>query len=197
MIWPRMNSSETSRPIVCGPRHCESLGGCKSGVRSQESGVRRQLSVNDKAAFMNTRSSKKVIEFLSLLVLTSAVATQPANGQASKPKSQAELIAVLRSDAPEAEKAMVCKELSLYGSSEAIPELAKLLANERLSSWARIPLEAMPGSAADEALRTAAGQLQGRLLVGVINSIGVRRDAAAVDLLSSRLADKDAEVASA
>jgi len=146
---------------------------------------------------MNTRSSKKVIEFLSLLVLTSAVAIQPANGQASKPKSQAELIAVLRSDAPESEKALVCKELSLYGSSEAVPELAKLLANERLSSWARIPLEAMPGSAADEALRTAAGQLQGRLLVGVINSIGVRRDAAAVDLLSSRLADKDAEVASA
>ncbi|MBW8885934.1 MAG: HEAT repeat domain-containing protein [Planctomycetia bacterium] len=31
----------------------------------------------------------------------------------------------------------------------------------------------------------------------MINSIGVRRDAAAVDLLSSRLADKDAEVASA
>jgi len=146
---------------------------------------------------MNTRSSKKVIEFLSLLVLTSAVAIQPANGQASKPKSQAELIAVLHSDAPESEKALVCKELSLYGSSEAVPELAKLLANERLSSWARIPLEAMPGSAADEALRTAAGQLQGRLLVGVINSIGVRRDAAAVDLLSSRLADKDAEVASA
>src|SRR5262249_46159509 len=43
----------------------------------------------------------------------------------------------------------------------------------------------------------ASESLQGRLLVGVINSIGVRRDAAAVDRLSARLDDKDAEVASA
>src|SRR5262249_32663973 len=35
------------------------------------------------------------------------------------------------------------------------------------------------------------------LLVGVLNSIGVRRDAAAVELLSGRLEDKDADVASA
>src|SRR5205823_3595120 len=37
----------------------------------------------------------------------------------------------------------------------------------------------------------------GRLLVGVINSIGVRRDAAAVERLAGRLKDKDADVASA
>src|SRR5213076_187163 len=61
----------------------------------------------------------------------------------------------------------------------------------------RIPLEAIPGKEADEALRKATESLQGRLLVGVINSIGVRRDSGAVDLLSGRLEDKDAEVASA
>ena len=41
------------------------------------------------------------------------------------------------------------------------------------------------------------GKLQGRLLIGVINSIGVRRDAKAVDGLAVRLKDADAEVASA
>ena len=41
------------------------------------------------------------------------------------------------------------------------------------------------------------GKVQGRLLVGVINSLGVRRDARAVDSLIARLTDADAEVASA
>ena len=111
--------------------------------------------------------------------------------------AEAELIAVLRSDASEADKALVCKKLAIKGSAAAVGDLAKLLANDRLASWARIPLEAIPGPEADAALRTAAGSLSGRLLVGVINSIGVRRDAAATSLLEGRLGDADAEVAAA
>lgn len=108
-----------------------------------------------------------------------------------------ELIAVLRSDAPEADKAMACKRLAIHGSADAVPDLAKLLGNERLASWARIPLEGIPDAACDAALREAAAGLQGRLLVGTINSLGVRRDAAAVGLLAKRLGDADAAVASA
>jgi HEAT repeat protein len=40
-------------------------------------------------------------------------------------------------------------------------------------------------------------KLEGKLLVGVINSIGVRRDAKAVDALAGKLQDPDAAVASA
>jgi len=72
-----------------------------------------------------------------------------------------------------------------------------MLTDERLSSWARIALEAIPGPEADNALRQALGQTQGRLLIGVINSIGVRRDPNAVDGLAEKLAQPDAEVASA
>lgn len=122
---------------------------------------------------------------------------QAAEGQTASPEKEAELLAILRSDAPQADKALACKHLSVYGSSEAVPVLARLLSDEQLSSWARIALEAIPGPAADEALRTATNSLQGKLLVGTINSIGVRRDAAAVELLSSRLDDQDADVASA
>lgn len=102
------------------------------------------------------------------------------------------LLTVLRGEAPEAEKAVACKELAVYGSADAVPELAKLLDNERLASWARIPLEAIPDTSCDAALREAAGRLSGRLLVGVINSLGVRRDTAAIDLLTKRLGDGDA-----
>ena len=111
--------------------------------------------------------------------------------------SEKELLAVLRSDAAPAEKALTCKKLAIYGSSEAVPDLARLLPDPQLSSWSRIALEAIPGGAADEALRTAAYSLQGKLLVGMINSIGVRRDAGAVDLLTTKLQDKDPEVAAA
>ena len=97
-----------------------------------------------------------------LLALLSAFPATTAKAQSSAPKNERELIAVLRSDAPEGEKAVTCKQLALYGTSEAVPELAKLLSNEKLNSWARIALEAIPGSEVDEALRQASDSLQGR-----------------------------------
>jgi len=111
--------------------------------------------------------------------------------------SQARLIAVLQSDAAPQERAITCKRLAICGTKDAVPALAALLPDEKLASWARIALEAIPDPAADEALRAAVGRLQGRLLVGVINSIGVRRDAKALEILVKRLHDADAEVASA
>jgi HEAT repeat protein len=132
-----------------------------------------------------------------LLVGLVALIADVAHGQDAASKNERDLIAVLRSDAPKAEKAIACKNLSVYGSSEAVADLAKLLGDEQLASWSRTALEAIPGAAVDEALRTATKSLEGKLLAGTINSIGVRRDAGAVDLLSKRLADKDAEVASA
>jgi HEAT repeat protein len=110
---------------------------------------------------------------------------------------QSDLIAVLQSDAPKGEKAITCKRLAVYGTEESVPALAPLLADRELASWARIALEAIPGSAADTALRDALGKLDNRLLIGVINSIGVRRDVHAVDNLVQKLDDTNADVASA
>ena len=107
------------------------------------------------------------------------------------------LLAVLQSGAPAAEKAITCKRLALCGSGEAVPALAPLLADPQLASWARIALEAIPDPAADAALCQALGSLRGRLLVGAINSLGVRRPAAAVPALARKLGDPDPEVAAA
>ena len=119
------------------------------------------------------------------------------DGPAASPEKELELLAVLRSDAAPADKAIACKNLAIYGSSESVAELSKLLADPQLSSWARTALEAIPGEATDDALRTATESLEGKLLVGTINSIGVRRDAKAVETLTPRLQHADAEVASA
>jgi len=110
-----------------------------------------------------------------------------------------ELLAVIRSETPEADKALAFKGLAVHGSPACVGDVAKYLGNERLASWARITLEAIPGEEAAAALRAAAADanLGSRLRVGVINSLGVRRDAAAVSLLTTRLGDADPNVASA
>lgn len=143
----------------------------------------------------STRSCTPIAAlFAAALAVLSAT---PAIAQDLKSKTAAELMEILKSDGPKADKALACKFLAVRGSSDAVPLLAPLLADEQLNSWARIPLEAIPGKEADEALRAAAETLQGRLLVGVINSLGVRRDAGAVLLLTKHLDSQDVEVATA
>lgn len=133
---------------------------------------------------------------LTVALVVFTVAPNFVHAQKSS-NEEANLLAVLRSDAPDAEKAFACKGLAIHGSTAAVADLAKLLPNERLSSWGRIALEAIPGAESSEALRNAAGSLKGRLLIGMINSIGVRRDAEATELLTKHLQSSDAQVASA
>lgn len=129
----------------------------------------------------------------ALLLALGATARADDYADPAKEKS---LIATLKSGEPAA-KAIACKELTIYGSADCVPELAQLLADEQLASWARIALEAIPDPAADKALREATDKLQGKLLVGAINSIGVRRDAGAAERLIGRLQDQDEQVAAA
>lgn len=133
----------------------------------------------------------------ALLTTVSPTIATAADSQVSQQEGELKLISVLQSDAPPEEKAITCKRLAVYGTENAVPALASLLADEHLTSWARIALEVIPGPAADAALRDAMGKVQGRVLIGVINSIGVRRDAGAVSLLAEKLKDSDVGVASA
>jgi HEAT repeat protein len=104
---------------------------------------------------------------------------------------------VLESQAPPGDKALACKGLAACGTAKAVPALAPLLSDPDLASWARIALEAIPDAAAEDALSQALAKVQGRLLVGTINSLGVRRDAAAVPGLAAKLHDADDQVAAA
>lgn len=126
-----------------------------------------------------------------LLAQTSFAAEQ------SRAEKQRELIAILKSDAPPQDKAVPCKQLAVFGDKEAVPALAPLLSIKDLHSWARIALENIPGPEADAALREAMGKLEGNMLIGVINSIGIRRDAKAVDALASKLDDSNPEIVGA
>jgi len=112
-------------------------------------------------------------------------------------KLEADLIAVLKSNAEHKEKADACRELARLGTADAVPTLAAMLADEKLSHMARYALEPIPCPAVDDTLRNALGKLKGRQLVGVIGSIGIRQDEKAVTALTKLLKDTDTTVAQA
>ena len=94
-------------------------------------------------------------------------------------------------------KRFVCRQLWMAASRRSVPALAKLLADEKLSDAARYALERLADPAAGAALRDAVGKTNGRALVGVVNSIGHRRDKDAVGLLLPLLGSRDQAVADA
>lgn len=135
---------------------------------------------------------------LLAIACMAAVMLSPVSVLAAEPfANEQELITVIAGDSDEATKAVACKQLAICGSAASVDALEALLPNQRLASWARIALEAIPGPEASAALRRSTAILQGRELIGAINSLGVREDADAVPLLLTRLSGEDSEVVEA
>jgi len=143
----------------------------------------------------NPRRAVALLAVAAFAMAATQVRAAAPRGKDSTGPNEARLLGVLGSGT-QAEKALACKQLAIYGTKDAVPALAPLLVDKELASWARIALEAIPGPAATDALRDAMGKAQGRLLIGVINSVAVRRDAKAVDALVQKLKDSDEEVVS-
>jgi HEAT repeat protein len=134
---------------------------------------------------------------IATLLLTCATATFAKPAEPTTKEQVAKLCAVLSSDSPQKDKADACRELARIGTKDAVAPLADLLGDEKLSHMARYGLETIPDASVDKALRDAAAKLHGRQLVGVIGSLGVRRDAKAVNALAKLLHDSDNDVAQA
>jgi HEAT repeat protein len=97
----------------------------------------------------------------------------------------------------EFQKAKACMRAGELGAREAVPALAALLSNDHLGMYARYGLEPITDPSVDEALRAALPKLKGNLQIGVINSIGKRRDAKAVPALARLMYDADPNIAQA
>jgi len=137
---------------------------------------------------------------VALVVAIVAAVAAPLPAQtfpAATKGAEAKLLAVLKSNASRKDKADACRHLAVIATRDAVPVLAALLADEQLSQMARYALEPMPYASVGEALRGALGKLKGRPLVGVIGSLGVRRDTKAVPALARMLGSADADVAQA
>jgi HEAT repeat protein len=95
------------------------------------------------------------------------------------------------------QKAIACKKLAFVGGKDAVAPMAALLNHPQLSCYARFGLEPNPDPSVDEALRAALPKLQGNLKIGVITTIGVRKDGKALDALIKLIDDSDAQIAGA
>jgi len=135
----------------------------------------------------------------SRLALTevSDIVRKAHGSEAQLAEIEKELLGVLNSDAKRAGKQFVCRELSIIGTGQSVPTLAGMLVDEETSDMARYALERIPGSAVDDALRGAVRKAKGNAKIGIVNSIGQRRDAKAVRNLSRLVGGKNEALASA
>lgn len=129
--------------------------------------------------------------------LTAACFLTSANATTAASEKEGEYIRILQSEAPKADKAITCKRLAVYGSSEAVPAIAPLLLDPELTSWARIALEAIPGSESEQALRDALSKAKERVLIGIINSVAVKGDQKAIPSLVNTMNSADKDIAGA
>ena len=132
-----------------------------------------------------------------LAVLGVALAAAPLAAQQAPTRAEREgkALAVLKSSAAVYDKAKACQELARVGSARSVGVLAGLLGDPRLGDYARTALEPIDDPSVGNALRNALGALKGRPLAGVVNSIGVRRDAKAVGQLRKLARDRSSGAA--
>lgn len=107
------------------------------------------------------------------------------------------LIAALKGTLSRDAQDYVCRKLATVGSAAAVPVLAGLLINKDSSHMARFALERIPAPEAAQVLRDALQKVDGNLRIGVISSLGGRRDGAATPALSGLLKDSDPAIARA
>jgi HEAT repeat protein len=111
--------------------------------------------------------------------------------------SEAECLQTLQSNASLTDKDAACARLKIVGTDRAVPALAALLTDEDLSISARYVLEAMSSPAAGPALLAAVDRSSGVIKAGLVDSLGRRRETAAVPALTKALTDADPAVATA
>ena len=89
-------------------------------------------------------------------------------------------------------KTLACKQAAQAGTKDSVAVLAPFLADETLSHPARIALERIPDPSAGAALRESLAKVQGNLLIGVLQSLGERREAEAAATIAPFLDHADA-----
>lgn len=108
-----------------------------------------------------------------------------------------QLLETIRLNVSPRERDAACAELKSIATARSIRTLAELLSHPDLSHSARYVLEAMAHPEAGAALRAALGQASGPVRIGIIESIGVRRDAEGVASLRPWLGGDDLPTAKA
>ena len=116
---------------------------------------------------------------------------------ATRKNLEERLIAALKTELPQPAKGAVCRALRIIGTTAAVPALASMLTDDKLSHMARFVLERMPGPEACSALLAVLPKTTGKIQLGIISSLGVQSGSAAIAPLTDLLGNADPLVAAA
>lgn len=112
-------------------------------------------------------------------------------------KVEKQFLDFLKSDATLASKDFIFRELRVIGTKQSAQVLGDMLCDPNTSDMARYALEAIKGKEVDSKFRQALNKTQGKTKIGIINSIGKRKDSAAVKDLAKLIYNNDSQIASA
>ena len=127
-----------------------------------------------------------------------AAAARGAKGDAATLGAlETRFIAFLKSDASPEGRRFICEQLSVIGSAASVPTLADMLASPATADMARYALERLQVPQAAEALRASLPKTTGKEQVGVIVSLGRKRDRESVSLLGPFISSADRALAAA
>ena len=107
------------------------------------------------------------------------------------------LVTALNSGGSDVAREYICSKLILIGTARCVSALAARLNIPELATAARNALEAIPDRQASEAVRDSLPKVEGLQKLGVINSLGARRDAQSIRALTTLLGNADAAIAGA
>jgi len=134
---------------------------------------------------------------IAILTIAAIVCLVPQSSPAAAPGEEQRLVDILQSNKPPREKGAACVRLKRIGTARSVRALAALLESPELSHSARYALESMGAPEAGAALLTMLAKTSGLTRVGLIDSLGNRREPKAVGPLVKLLTAKDAVTASA
>lgn len=117
--------------------------------------------------------------------------------KAARKELEQRLVTALKHGGSAVAREYACSKLAMIGSEVCVPALAAQLTVPEFATAARNALEAIPGAPATKALRDSLAETEGAQKIGVIHSLGARRDADSVRALTTLLKHDDAGVAGA
>lgn len=136
--------------------------------------------------------SREPLSFVSDMVAAST------NDTEARRNLERQFVTVLHSDNATLEcKDFVCRQLWVIGSDISVPPLGKMLLNPDTADMARYALATNQSPRAGEALRNALNEAEGTILIGIINTLGERREKENMQALEPFLAHQDEQVADA
>ncbi len=110
---------------------------------------------------------------------------------AARAKIEKSLVATLEGGASRSAVDYICRRLRVIGTKACVGAVAKLLGDPGTSHIARFALERLEDPSAVAAIRAALPKADAKTKPGIIGSLGVRRDTAAVSAIAKCLTDKD------